>query len=173
MADLTLNVIGADQPGIVAAVTGALVDVGGNVAACRAALLSGSFAMVLAVSVPDDVTPEDVEAALVPTAAALGLTIDANVCPHEGPDEQGERCVVSVYGADRPGIVHDAAGALAELGAGIVDLTSSLVGDPPIFILGMEVILPGGVTLGRVESVLGSGVLRDLEVSVQPAAVRI
>ena len=63
--------------------------------------------------------------------------------------------------------------ALAELGAGIVDLTSSLVGDPPIFILGMEVILPGGVTLGRVESVLGSGVLRDLEVSVQPAAVRI
>lgn len=173
MPPLTLNVVGRDRPGIVAAVTGALSDLGANVAASRASLLWGSFAMVVAVEVPDGVSTDDVERALVPIAEDLGLTVIAQPCGGGAPDSGSERCVVSVYGTDRPGIVRDAAGALADLGADIVDLTSSLVGDPPIFILGMEVVLPTGVSLGRVESVLGSGVLRDLEVSVQPAAERV
>lgn len=173
MPPLTLSVVGRDQPGIVAAVTGALYGLDANVAASRASLLWGSFAMVVAVEAPEGVSPEHVEGALADVARDFGLVVSARPCGGGAPDRGAEHCIVSVYGTDRPGIVHDAAGALAELGADIIDLTSNLVGDPPIFILGMEVVLPAGITIERVGSELGSGVLRDLEVSVQPAAERV
>ncbi len=173
MADLTLSVVGGDRPGIVAAVTGALVDLGGNVAGCRAAQLMGSFALVLAVTVPPGVSPADVETHLAAMADAEGLTIAAAPCQGTAPAHtDGEHCVVSVYGADRPGIVHDAATALAGIGANIVDLTADLVGDPPLYVLGVEVILPKGTGVAEAQSALATGGLRDLEVSVQPAAER-
>jgi glycine cleavage system transcriptional repressor len=130
---------GADRPGIVAAVTGALLDIGGNLEETRAALLRGSFATVLAVAVPDGVQPEDVEAALRPIADELGLGIwvGAAAPRHEGPPLS--RWVLSVYGADHPGIVHGMAVALAENDANIVDLSSRLVGDPPVYVLGIEI----------------------------------
>jgi len=173
MPPLTLSVVGRDRPGIVAAVTGALAQSGANVAASRASLLWGSFAMIVAVEVGEDTSIADVEAVLEPVARDLGLSVVALPCGGGAPDRNTEHCIVSVYGADRPGIVHDATAALAEIDADIIDMTSSLVGEPPIFILGMEVVLPKGVTIARVQSVLGSGVLRDLEVSVQPAAERV
>ena len=68
-----MTAVGTDRPGIVAALTGALLDIGGNLEDVRAALLRGSFATVLAVAVPDGVGPGEVEAALRPVADELGL----------------------------------------------------------------------------------------------------
>ena len=48
-----MTAVGADRPGIVAALTGALLEIGGNLEDMRAALLRGSFATVLAVALPD------------------------------------------------------------------------------------------------------------------------
>src|SRR5205823_2204334 len=55
--------------------------------------------------------------------------------------------VVTVYGADHPGIVHAATAALAERGIDITDLTTKLAGDAdgePLYVLMMEVALPDG-----------------------------
>src|SRR5690606_36341067 len=132
-------------PGIVAALTEALLDLGGNLADARAALMRGSFAVMLAVSVPEGVGVADVEARLVPVAQRLGLGLQvAPAAPVHAKAETG-RAVVSVYGADRPGIVHGIAQELAGAGANIVDLSARLVGDPPIYVLGIEVELPPGV----------------------------
>ena len=68
-----MTAVGADRPGIVAALTGALLEIGGNLEDMRAALLRGSFATVLAVALPDGVGPAEVEAALRPVADELGL----------------------------------------------------------------------------------------------------
>ena len=75
MRELAVTAVGADRPGIVAAITGALLRIGGNLEDVRAALLRGSFATVLAVAVPDDVTAADVAAALRPVGEELGLGI--------------------------------------------------------------------------------------------------
>ena len=75
MRELAVTAVGADRPGIVAAITGALLRIGGNLEDARAALLRGSFATVLAVAVPDDVTADDVTAALAPVGEELGLGI--------------------------------------------------------------------------------------------------
>lgn len=154
MNEIVVTAVGADRPGIVAALTGALLDLGGNLEETRAALLRGSFATVLAVAVPDGTGVAEVEAALAPVAAELGLGLwvgDAAPKPAGAPLQ---RCVVSVYGADHPGIVHGMSVALAEHAANIIDLSARLVGDPPIYVLGIEVDLPAGLSTERLASAL-------------------
>lgn len=138
MNEIVVTAVGADRPGIVAAITGALLDLGGNLEETRAALLRGSFATALAVAVPDGVGAAEVEAALRPVADELGLGIWVGEAAARATSAL-HRSVVSVYGADHPGIVHGMAVTLAERGANIVDLSARLVGEPPIYVLGIEV----------------------------------
>ncbi len=142
MNQVIVTAVGADRPGIVAAITGALLEIGGNLEETRAALLRGSFATVLAVAVPDGTGVDEVEAALAPVAKELGLGLWVGTASPKPAGAPLQRCVVSVYGADHPGIVHGMTVALAEHSANILDLSARLVGEPPIYVLGIEVELP-------------------------------
>ena len=51
--NLAVTAIGRDRPGIVAAITGVLLDAGGNVDDSQMSILHGHFAVMLLVSVPD------------------------------------------------------------------------------------------------------------------------
>lgn len=152
MNEIVVTAVGEDRPGIVAALTGALLDLGGNLADARAALMRGSFAVMLAVAVPEPLGVADVEERLAPVARHLGLGLQ--VAPAAAPAARTARAraVVSVYGADRPGIVHGIAQELAGQGANVVDLSARLVGDPPIYVLGIEVELPEGVDAGALRA---------------------
>ncbi len=154
MNEIVVTAVGADRPGIVAALTGALLEIGGNLEETRAALLRGSFATVLAVAVPDGVGVAEVEAALAPVAGELGLGVwVGDAAPRPG-GEPRQRAVVSVYGADHPGIVHGMSLALAEHGANIIDLSARLVGEPPIYVLGIEIELPPATSPERLAAAL-------------------
>lgn len=169
MNEVAVTAVGADRPGIVAALTGALLDVGGNLEDARAALLRGSFAMVMVVAVPEGTGPGEVERALRPVAADLGLGLWVGAADPAAPGPPRPRCVVSVYGADRPGIVHGVTAALAARGVNVVDLSARLVGDPPLYVLGIEVEPPAGMGADEVRAALrptaeGLGV----ELAVEP-----
>jgi glycine cleavage system transcriptional repressor len=157
--------VGSDRPGIVAAITGALLRVGGNLEDVRAALLRGSFATVLAVAVPDEVTADDVTAALRPVAVELGLGIWIGEAAPKPPGPPRPRCVLSVYGADHPGIVHGVSTALADRDVNVVDLSARLVGEPPIYVLGIEAELPEGLDPLALQADL-HGVAEGLEVEL-------
>lgn len=151
MPELTITAVGTDRPGIVAALTEALLPIGANLHDCRAALLRGSFAMVMAVHVPADADIETVRSALTPAADRLGLDVSVRDAVEGEVHRAGDRCVVSVYGADHPGIVNAVSTALAEHGANIVDLSSRTVGDPPVYVLGIEAVLPAGLSVDDLE----------------------
>lgn len=155
MRDLAITAVGSDRPGIVAELTDALLGLGANLEDCRAALLRGSFAIVMAIQVPDGVSEQAVRDALAQPAAALGLRVWVGDTPGvpEGTPAR-ELCVVSVYGADHPGIVSAVARALAERRVNIVDLSSRVVGDPPVYVLGIEAELPEGMTVAALEAAL-------------------
>ena len=144
MAEIAITAVGADRPGIVAAITEALLDVGGNLADARAALLRGSFAMVLVVDLPGDRGEDAVRERLAPVAEELGLGLWIGPASAVGEEATGEAVVLSVYGADRPGIVHAFSGALSDAGANIVDLSSRVVGDPPLYVMAIAATLPPG-----------------------------
>jgi glycine cleavage system transcriptional repressor len=146
MNEVAVTAVGADRPGIVAALTEPLLQIGGNLADCRAALLRGSFAIALLVVVPDDVDAAQVDAALRPVAEAMGLGLWTGQASEPTPHAVGPRCMVSVYGVDQPGIVHHVTAAIVAAGANILDLSARAAGDPPVYVLGVEVELPPGGT---------------------------
>jgi glycine cleavage system transcriptional repressor len=172
MAQLALSAIGRDRPGIVAATTEALLRHGANVEDSRMSILRGHFTMMLVVSVPDGADSSALAADLDTVAADLGLEALALSPISPSAAETAEPThVVTVYGVDHPGIVNRAAQALAEHGVNIVDLQTKLVedeGEPSIYVLQMEVALPGGLDPAEVDrALIDLGERESVEVSLR------
>lgn len=144
MASVAVTVLGHDRPGLIADVTAALAQRGGNLADSSMTLLRGHFAWTLIVDT--DAAPEELAADLA-FLADRGLT--ATVMPL--PDDQGQvvadgvRCVLSVHGADRVGIVAAVTRPVADVGGTITDLTTRLSGG--LYVVIAELDLPGDADL--------------------------
>ncbi len=139
-----LTLVGADQPGIVAAVSGALFDAGCNLGQASMMRLGDNFAIMLRVSHAAETDLRGVLAEVC-QRLSLHLHLDEDVTsdqPAVDPDVQ-----VTVYGADRSGIVAQVAGALAEAGLNITDLESDMGGDPqhPIYVMSLEGVAGEGI----------------------------
>ena len=142
-----LTLVGKDQPGIVARVSAALFDAGGNLGEASMVRLGGNFTIMLMVQF--DGSARTLEAAVRPVAESLDLhlhldAIRGELHHHVEPDVR-----ITVYGADRAGIVAQVTGALAEAGLNILDLETDVGGtaDAPIYVMCME-----GVALESVEA---------------------
>ena len=138
---IAVTVIGNDRPGIVAGVTKALYEAGCNLEDVTSTILRGHFSMVMVVRGPVDVDATRLEEALAPAAREMDLVVAARPV-EEAPDAPAQSThIVSVYGADRPGIVFRVAETLARLGANVTDLTSRVIGSPeePVYALMLEI----------------------------------
>ena len=153
MRHFAASAVGGDRPGIVAGFTGALVRLGCNLEDTSMTVLRGRFAMVLIVAGPDDLDAAVVEAELAAPARELGLAVWVHdVDESVPPSVEGDTWAVAVHGSDRPGIVHEVATALAEQGANISDLsTRVLSGEPPVYVMILEVVVPAGTDAARID----------------------
>lgn len=168
MAEFAVTAIGADRPGIVARITGVLYERGGSVTDSTMTILAGHFAMMLLVEIDDD--PEAIEAALAAATDDLGLRIRVASVDEggEGADIGPPTHTLTVYGADRPGIVAQASAALAEHGVNITDLrTRVLAGGQDVYACVMEVAVPADVDAKSLADAV-RGAVADTDVSVQP-----
>jgi glycine cleavage system transcriptional repressor len=136
-----VTAIGRDRPGIVAAISGVLAELGANLEDSRMAILRGNFAVMLIAALPDTADREELESRLAGVRDDLGLeAISVSEVPDSSKPPSPSH-VVTVYGADHPGIVHAFASALAGAGANITDLEARLAGteSSPIYALVMEI----------------------------------
>ena len=166
MAHFALSAVGADRPGIVAAVTGALVEHGCNLEDTSMSILRGQFAMMLIVAGPDGLDARTLEEALEGPAGDLDLVVAVRQVAEELPAAaEGEAWAVAVYGADRPGIVHRFTSLLAGQGVNVMDLTTRVIGEPdrPVYAMILEVSLPPGVS--------GPALAADLEMLAKEVGV--
>lgn len=165
---VAVTVVGMDRPGIVAAVTKTLYEVGCNLEDATSTILRGHFTMTLIVGAPGEMNAETLEHVLQVVAGQLSLLITVRPV-----DEVQERApdpthMISVYGADKPGIVFRVTEALAARGDNITDLTSRVIesGEEPVYAVMLEVALsdPSATeaALDRLTGELG------LEVNVRP-----
>jgi len=141
MNEIAITAIGRDRPGIVAGFTEVLLSLGCNLADCSMSLLRDQFAMILLVEAPDGVSAGRLDAALQEPAERLDLLVTTReIHGGEGPPDAAP-FVVSVYGKDRPGIVHAVSEALAGMGINITDLRSHLAGED-LYAMILDVALP-------------------------------
>jgi glycine cleavage system transcriptional repressor len=145
MPEFAVTAIGRDQPGIVAAVSGALFELSGNVEDSQMSILRGHFAVMLIVRLPDPVDEGDLEARLGRVRQELDLeAIAVNRVDDLGVGAARPSHVITVYGADHPGIVHAVSSALAGRGVNITGLETRLAGadDSPLYVMIIEAAVP-------------------------------
>jgi glycine cleavage system transcriptional repressor len=160
-----VTLVGRDRPGIVAQVADALFQGGCNLGEASMLRLGESFTIMLMVH--DGGSTETLHRLLQPVASALSLhlhvdPIEGGLHKHVQPDVR-----ITVFGADRPGIVAQVTGALAEAGLNIVDLESDVAGseDKPIYIMYIEGQALRGVPALELalKTVTGRGIEAHLE----------
>lgn len=125
---LVMTIIGRDRPGLVETVADLVARHEGNWLESRMAHLGGQFAGILRVQVPTSK-----HAALTRELQALqgqGLTVV--VQPDKAPSITAEKRLIrlEVVGQDRPGIVRQISGALAERGVNVEEFSSECVSAP-------------------------------------------
>jgi len=137
--ELAVTAIGADRPGIVAAVTRVLQDRGGNLEDSAMTILGGHFAIVLLVATEED--EDTLGAALAEATRELGLTVSISRADGRRKPVDATH-LLSVYGTDRPGIVAGVTETLAELGANITDLETQVIGsgDQAVYAMVIELV---------------------------------
>jgi glycine cleavage system transcriptional repressor len=151
MPSFALAAIGRDRPGIVAAVAKVLYDHGCNIEDSSMTLLRGNFAIMLVLAAPPGTTAASLQDALRPSCEAIGLTFDV-LDVEDTAEVPRPSHVLTVYGADRPGILHTVAEALASQGVNITDLNSRLVGaEHPVYALMLELDVPDEVDPDELE----------------------
>ena len=159
-----LTLVGKDQAGIVAKITGALFATGAQLGKASMMRLGGNFTIMLMVN--SDLDIKLLCEAVKPVVEQLALTyhfqeIEVDIHDHQIPDTR-----ISVYGADRPGIVAKVTAALMESGFNILDLESDVAGedDDSIYIMHIEGIAEHGPD--EIESLLKSQLEANINIDV-------
>ncbi|HVM12597.1 MAG TPA: ACT domain-containing protein [Actinomycetota bacterium] len=167
MAHFAVTAIGADRPGIVAALTEALYGIGGNLEDVASTILRGHFAMMLVVNAPRDVDATALEKALGQAAWPLRVTVTVRSLDPGRRSNPSATHYLVVYGSDQPGIVARLSRLLTERGANINDLSCRLVGsaDEPVYAMIAEVAVPEAADAGALEREI-EDIANDLAVDV-------
>jgi len=146
-----LTVVGRDRPGIVSQVTLALYKGGGNLGEASMVRLGGSFSIMLMVHYEG--TAELLEKLISPVGDKLHLHIHIDSIKGELHQRLEPDVRISIYGADRAGIVAETTGVLVEAGLNILNLESDVGGSPtnPIYIMEID-----GAARNGVDSIRGA-----------------
>ncbi len=161
-----LTLVGNDRPGIVARISQCLYQAGCNLGEASMIRLGGNFTIMLMIN--SDRDAGQLAQLLHPVAEALELQyhldpIEGHLHDHRSPDVR-----ISVFGADRAGIVAQVTQALAAAGLDILELDSSVAGSEqqPIYIMQLEGLATQGIEALR--QALAGDAFADVDVRIEP-----
>ena len=184
-----ITALGKDQPGIVAGVTKVLYQLGCNLEDSAMTRLEGEFTIMLIFSSPAKTTEETLRRAFSSLSTKLKLAVHLKALSKsetDAPRPRGRTYTISVYGADRTGIVFRVADALSRDGINITDVHThrsvggpahrslGVGGGPALYLLLLEVEIPAARSVSSVEERL-KRIAKDLgvEVSLRPADTNV
>ncbi len=147
-----VTAFGQDRPGIVAALAEGLFQLGCNIEDTSSVQLRGEFTMMLLVRLPEGLSADQLASRLTPHTAPLGLTVQCREVPAEAATRvsvpETPTFMLSVYGADHPGIVASVARTVADHKGNITVMNTRVVGatDKPVYVMVLEIKLPHGAS---------------------------
>ena len=173
--EYSISITGKDQPGIIAAVTKSLFDLGGNLEDASMTILRGQFSMILLASfkaaMPMDFLIKTIRA--LELEKKLSIHIDRIITDQRRSKAQSSKKkirshLVSIFGRDKSGIVYRVSSALAKFNLNITDLDSKLIGSGKrqVYALLLEVDIPISFNIKILEAKLKQ-IARMLKVDVQ------
>lgn len=171
MGYFSVSVVGRDRPGIVAGISRILFELGCNIEDSSSTILSGQFAMLLVVGYPGVSSAEALDRAFAPVRSGMGLMISVNPVNDEDLSREkgfrGTPHILSVYGADRPGIVYRVTQELANRSVNVTDLNTQVVGskERPVYVMVIEADIPDDFDMKGLESELDA-LRKELNVSI-------
>ena len=175
LAHFAVTIISKDRPGIVADTTEVLYRLGCNIADSSCTMLGGDFAMILIVSHEKPFTKAKLADEFRALQERTGLVVHLRTL-HEDElahaREEGELCLISVYGSDQPGIVFRVTRLLADRKVNITDLNTRLIGtkEEPVYVLMLEAVLPEGMTVDDTATLL-EPLSKELSVEIGVRAI--
>jgi len=166
-----LSLIGKDRSGIVAHVTSALFEGGANLGEASMMRLGSNFSMMLMVQYTGNL--HALHEVIDGVAESLSLHVHIDHIEGRLHDHQQPDVCISVYGADRAGIVAKVTGVLAEAGLHILDLTSDVAGtqDEPVYIMTIEGHAGEGIP--ALESALAIVKEDGIDASLEPIDIMV
>lgn len=131
--NMIISVMSKDRPGIIANITGAIYQLGGDLADLNQTVLCGYLTMILSASFDQDVTKEDLIAAIshIKTECKFEVSIKelANTDDHFIVAPPEESYILTVQGPNRAGIVHGISQFCFDHNINILDLATTLKKD--------------------------------------------
>jgi len=133
-----LTVVGRDRPGIVAELTTALYEAGAALGEASMLRLGGNFTIMVMVRFEGD--GRCLEAAVGPVAQALDLQLHLDEIDGRLHETSEPDVLITISGADRPGIVAEVTRLLAGAGLNILHLDSTIAGSEaqPVYVMRIE-----------------------------------
>ena len=126
MDHIIISAFGADKPGIVSHLTGAITTHGGNIEESRMMKLGSDFTTMILVSVSAEWT----ESLTVALGGIQGLQISIQKTSPFSMDPTIPQCEIHLSGADNEGLVHKVAERLAEKGINIEEMETGTENAP-------------------------------------------
>jgi len=132
---------------MVAGVSHVLFGLGGNIEDASMTRLGGEFSMMLVTALPPSATASKMMKSFKTIEKKLGLQVTAQPIPASAArrsKQEPPKYLISVYGADRPGIVYQVAQVLAKRQVSITDLQTKVIGSSqkPVYVMLLELLMP-------------------------------
>jgi glycine cleavage system transcriptional repressor len=147
---LVISALGKDRPGIVDALSHAILEAGGNIEDSRMTVLGGEFAVLMLVSGNWNAIAK-LESSLPTLQGKLDLVIVSKRTEPRVPQPRLLPYAVEVVTMDHPGIVHEVAQFFSSRNINIEDLSTDSYMAPhtgtPMFSLTMKVAVPGDLSI--------------------------
>ncbi len=130
---MIISVMSKDRPGIIASITGAIYQLGGDLADLNQTVLCGYLTMILSASFDVNVTKEDLVAAIshIKTDSKFEVSIKELAVEGDRIAEAPplETYILTVQGPNKSGIVHGISQFCFEHNINILDLATTLKND--------------------------------------------
>jgi glycine cleavage system transcriptional repressor len=148
MSRFLLTAQSSDRPGVVAVVSGVIAEHGWSIDDASMTRLAGRFAMLMAITVPEDLAVDNVRDFIGARLEPANITFTLETVSETGDDPMGGSAwTVTVYGSDRPGIVSAITRTMARLSVNIDNLATKATSGPAgeVYSMLIDATVPRGV----------------------------
>ena len=160
-----------DRPGIVAAVSQAVLKLDGNIVALSQTVLNDYFTIILIADFPEKVSAEKLRECVENAGSSGEFSVMSRPYQPSSTSSwfssaESTQYMLTATGTDRKGIIHQISQSLATKGINILDIATYLEADK--FILVAQIVVPSDINVRCLQDELSAiGVSKNISINLQ------